>query len=89
MPTAPTIVALTVRVTNDYAAGPTFHHILHVDVPAPADDTDLTDWAMDELFPYTGEGPDYAHMDAIYSVQIIDAPVKFDRILGLSISAMG
>ncbi|WOC12414.1 hypothetical protein [Gordonia sp. MP11Mi] len=89
MPTAPATVALTIRVDNDYAHGPTYTHLLHVDVPAPAVGEDLTDWAMDELFPYTGEGPDYAHMDAIYSVQIIGAPADFDDILGLSVSAMG
>lgn len=49
MPTA--TVALTIRVTNDYAFGPTFTHVLHVDVPAPAADENLTEWAMDELLP--------------------------------------
>lgn len=84
-----TTVALTIRVTNDYAHGPSFCHLLHVDVPAPADSEDITEWMLDTLFPYTGEGPDYADSQAIYSVQIIGAPTDFDHILGLSISAMG
>ncbi|WP_341257806.1 hypothetical protein [Gordonia malaquae] len=86
---APTTAALTIRVTNDYADGDTFTHVLEVNVPIPADDADLTEWAMSALFPYTGEGPDYSYMDAIYSVQIIKAPNDFDYILGLSVSAMG
>ncbi|GAA4658983.1 hypothetical protein [Gordonia humi] len=87
MPT--TTVPLTIRVDNDYAHGPSFCHLLHVDVPVPAVGEDITGWMMSVLFPYTGEGSDYADMDAIYSVQIIDAPVEFDHILGLAVSAMG
>ncbi len=83
-----TTVPLTIRVENDYATATSFTHVLYVDVPAP-DDADLTEWMMDELFPYTGEGPEYSHMDAIYSVQIIKAPVEHDRLLGLAVSAMG
>lgn len=86
---APTAVSLTIRVDNDYAFGPSFCRLLHVDVPAPGADEDITEWAMNTLFPYTGEGPEYSCMDAIYSVQIIKAPTEHDRLLGLSVSAMG
>lgn len=89
MPTAPTRVVLTIRVDNDFAFGPSFTHLLNVDVPIPGDDINLTEWAMNTLFPYTGEGPEYADSLAIYSVQIIGAPTDFDDLLGLSISAMG
>ncbi|ANI91226.1 hypothetical protein [Dietzia timorensis] len=84
-----TTVALTIRVDNDYAHGPTYTHLLNVDVPIPGDDINLTEWMLDHLFPYTGEGPEYADSLAIYSVQIISAPNDFDVLLGLAVSAMG
>lgn len=52
-----TTVALTIRVDNDYAHGPTYTHLLNVDVPIPGDDINLTEWMLDHLFPYTGEDP--------------------------------
>ncbi|GAA3045078.1 hypothetical protein GCM10010528_25440 [Gordonia defluvii] len=83
-------VPLTIRVENAYANGDAFTHVLDIDIsPPPTPTTCLTDWALDELIPFTGEGPQYADNPAIYEVEILSAPVAFARLIGLTVTAEG
>ncbi|MGB6126659.1 MAG: hypothetical protein WBG47_15030 [Gordonia sp. (in: high G+C Gram-positive bacteria)] len=89
--TAPitTTVPLTIRVENSYANGDAFTHVLDISISPPTPTTCLTDWALDELIPFTGEGPQYANTEAIYEVEILAAPDAFAHLVGLAVTAEG
>jgi len=80
-------VPLTIRVENCYASGASFTHVLDIDISPPAPTICLTDRALDELIPFTGEGPQYASIEAIYEVEILSAPDALARLVGLTVTA--
>ncbi|WP_157436050.1 hypothetical protein [Gordonia malaquae] len=82
------IIALKIRTENSYATGAVFTHVLAVEVPPPPSD-DLDDWAQDQLLSFTGEGPQYADVPAIYEVEILSAPAEFAHLVSLTASAEG
>ena len=86
----PTTVPLTIRVENSYASGASFTHVLDIDIsPPPTPTTCLTDWALDTLIEFTGEGPQYANTPAIYEVEVLNAPTEYHRLIGLTVTAEG
>ena len=86
---AVTEIRLTIRVSNNYSDGEAFVRDYSVTVDAPADDAILDDWAVEHLLTFTGEGPEYAGVEALYEVEILAAPTGFDHLVGLRTSAMG
>lgn len=88
---APTVthIPLTIRVVNAYATGATYTRTLAVTVPAPHLGADLDDWALDNLLGFTGEGPEYASVEAIYEVEVLGASHDFIHLIGLVTGAQG
>ncbi len=88
--TAPTTtVPLTIRVENSYANGASFTHVLDIHISPPTPTIWLTDWALDTLIEFTGEGPQYADTPAIYEVEVLNAPTEYHRLIGLTVTAEG
>lgn len=84
-----TTVPLTIRVENAYANGASFTHVLDVNISPPTPTTCLTDWALDTLIEFTGEGPQYASVEAIYEVAVLSAPAEYHHLVGLTVTAEG
>ncbi len=82
-------VPLTIRVENVYANGDAFTHVLDISISPPTPTTCLTDWALDTLIEFTGEGPQYADTPAIYEVEVLSAPAAFAHLVGLTVTAEG
>ena len=83
-------VTVTVSVTNSYPElGRHFARTEEVELPAPADGIDLSEWAQDALIPLTGEGAEYASVHGVYDARIVAAPVPFEHLIGLTASAEG
>ena len=81
-------IAVQIRVTNSYPDA-AFEHILDVTAPAPRDDEYADDWAYDNLYEYTGEGPEYSSVPAAYEVEILSAPSPFEHLVGLKVDSYG
>ena len=63
-------VLLEIRVENTYATGENFTRAFIVAVPPPAGGQDPDQWAAEHLLDYTGEGPEYAGVEALYEVEV-------------------
>lgn len=81
-------IPLRVRVENSYATGDEFFHDLDVEVPAPEAGQDLDDWAQDHLLAFTGEGPAFAGIEALYEVTVTHSPDR-PELAGITASAQG
>lgn len=81
-------ITITARVENNYATGDIYTHDLTVEVPAPTTGEDLGDWALDHLTPFTGEGPAFAGVEAIYGVTVTACDQRPD-LVGLTASGQG
>ncbi len=81
-------LVLTIRIENAYATGEERVHHMVVALPAPADGEDSDDWAADHLLDFTGKGPDYAGIEAIYEVTVITCGQRPD-LVGVGASAQG
>ncbi|WP_299487270.1 hypothetical protein [uncultured Gordonia sp.] len=81
-------IAVQILVTNSYP-GESFEHVYDVVVPAPRDTEYTDDWAYDNLYEYTGEGPEYASTPAAYEVEILSAPSLFEHLIGLKVDSYG
>lgn len=89
-------VALQLHISNAYATGEVFTHDITATVPVPpghpgsaaqasqvnTDSDEFFDWAGDHLMSLTGEGPEYANVDALYEVTITGAPAGFEYLVG-------
>ncbi len=79
-------ITLAVHITNSYPVfGRAFMRDETVTVDAPtsavmADPDTLDDWALDTLFPFTGEGPGYANLHGVYEIVVTAAPVGYERL---------
>lgn len=81
-------IAVQILVTNSYPHE-TFEHVYDLVVPAPRDNEYADDWAYDNLYEYTGEGPEYASVPAAYEVEILSAPEPFEHLIGLKVDSYG
>lgn len=62
----------TVKIESYYENGEEFESVVDVDLEDPGKDLDdLDDWAYDELYTLTGVGPEYSHLNAGYSAEIL------------------
>lgn len=80
-------IPLSIRVTNVYVSGETFRHDLIVQVEPPIGD--LYGWGLDHLMQHTGEGPEYAAIEASYFVEVTGTPPDHQHLLGLEFSTEG
>lgn len=63
---------ITVRVTNAYPElDEEYTHLVTTTIAPPFTDS-LDDWAQEELFPLTGEAPEYSRVTAYYEVTVLD-----------------
>ncbi|GAA2375841.1 hypothetical protein [Gordonia cholesterolivorans] len=83
------VVELDIKVSNSYATGESFTRTMTVDAAAPRDDADLDDWAYEQLFPHTGEGPQYATVEGVYEVEVLRAPDAFSHLVSFRASSAG
>ena len=61
---------LRVQITNDYETGASFRNYENVEIPEGLTPEQLDDW----MFSLTGEGPEYGHLNAWYTVEILEGP---------------
>ena len=81
-------IAVQIKVTNSYLHT-SFERTYDVVAPAPRDDEYADDWAYDNLYEYTGEGPEYANVPAAYEVEVLSAPTYFEHLVGLKVDSYG
>lgn len=81
-------VTVTVRVENSYATGDVHTHDLTVAVPAPSAGEHLGDWAADNLLAFTGQGPAFAGIEALYEVTVMHCGQRPD-LIGITVSSQG
>lgn len=90
-------VTLSLHISNAYSTGEIFVHDIVATVPAPpghpdqvdTDSDELADWAGEHLLALTGQGPEYADVDALYEVTITGAPDGFGYLVGYETAAQG
>lgn len=80
-------IPLSIRVTNVYITGETFRHDMEVQVEPPTGD--LFEWAYEHLMEHTGEGPEYAAIEASYFVEVTGTPPDHQHLLGMEFSTEG
>lgn len=84
------VVTVSVAISNVYPEiGRCFARTEPVTLPAPADGENLGEWTQIHLLPLTGEGPEYSSAYGVYEVRIVDSPVPFEYLIGLSVHAEG
>lgn len=81
-------VAVTIHVEDSYATGEEFARRMTVAVPVPADGQDNDDWAQEHLLRFSGQGPAFAHLEALYEVTVTDCDAR-PELIGVTASAQG
>lgn len=74
---------ITIEIQDNYANGDEFTRTEMVTVD-PLDGADPGDWATDTLFEFTGQGGDYASIESLHEVKVLecaDAP----ELVGMSV----
>ena len=81
-------IPITIRTEVTYDTGDRFTRQLDITVPPPGPHQALDDWAADELIAYTGEGDQYAGVEAIYEATVIASP-DWPELVGVLVAGQG
>lgn len=65
-------ILITIEIQDSYANGDDFTRTETVTVDPPSVGADLDDWAADTLFRFTGQGEQYAGVDGIHEIKVLD-----------------
>lgn len=71
---------ITVKIEDTYSNGDSFERTMTEEVSDYDPSDDIDDWAYDNLFQLTGQGPQYSNVDGGHDVTVLECAENPDLV---------